>query len=323
MDSPQWKSETRGLGNWQEASYPATKREREMAHFEHNNASLYFEDLGEGPAIITTHGVNENTLYWSLPGVTDRLVQAGYRVISTDMRAHGRTFSTGEPKGYDVTTIGDDFGALADHLGLERFHLLTHATGGMAGINYAIRHHDRLLSLMSTDTGSATAPSDDAAEATDPDQTFERIDPRDHPLLSAMIKGQKMRDPHERLVLPRVSMTEHVFLNRLHASKYPEAAYAQLDCCLGLSEPGRMVEFMSSFYDNPDPKIAGLRGISCPCLVLLGEHDVIFIKPSQLMAREIPDVRHVVMKGLGHMTAVEDPDRLSAELIDFLKSTEA
>ena len=82
-----------------------------------------------------------------------------------------------------------------------------------------------------------------------------------------------------------------------------------------------MVEFMSSFYDNPDPKIAGLRQISCPCLVLLGEHDVLFIKPSELMAREIPNVRHVVMQGLGHMTAIEDPDRLAKELLDFLGST--
>ncbi len=293
-----------------------------MPHLQHNNAALYYEDLGEGPPIITTHGVNENTLYWSLPGVTDRLVQAGYRVISTDMRAHGRTISTADPKGYDVTTIGDDFQAIADHLGIDRFHLLTHATGGMAGVDYAIRHHERLLSLMSTDTGSATAPTPESAEATDPDQAFARIDPATHPLLAEMIAGQKAQDPNERLVLPRVPMLDHVFLNRIHTAIYPEAAYAQLDCLLGLSKPDQMVEFMSSFYDDPDPKIAGLRQISCPCLVLLGEHDVLFVKPSELMAREIPNARHVVMQGRGHMTAIEDPDSLAGELIDFLQSTE-
>lgn len=291
-----------------------------MAYFDHNNASLYYEDLGEGPAIITTHGVNENTLYWSLPGITDRLVQAGYRVISTDMRAHGRTLSTGEPKGYDAETIGDDFGALADHLGIDKFHLLTHATGGMAGVDYAIRHHDRLLSLMSTDTGSATAPTPESAAATDPGQKFDRIDPTTHPLLGGMIEGQKLRDPSVRFELPRIPMPDQVFLNRLHLSRYPEAAYAQLDCCLGLSKPSQMIEFMSSFYDNPDPQIAGLRRISCPCLILLGEHDVVFIGASELMAREIPDATHVVMKGRGHMTAIEDPDGLAAELITFLQS---
>jgi pimeloyl-ACP methyl ester carboxylesterase len=43
-----------------------------------------------------------------------------------------------------------------------------------------------------------------------------------------------------------------------------------------------------------------------------------FIGPSRLMAREIPYARHVVLDGLGHMTATEDPDRLTAELLDFL-----
>lgn len=294
-----------------------------MAYVTRGDAELYYEDLGEGPAIITTHGVNENTLYWSLPGITDRLVQAGYRVISTDMRAHGRTVCRGAHKGYDVDTMAEDFNAIADQLGLDRFHLLTHATGGMVGVHYAIRYHERLLSLMSTDTGSATAPLPESAEATDPGQVFERIDPRNHPLLAAMIAGQEARDPNQRVVLPRVEMPDQVFLNRLHASKYPEAAYAQLECVLNLSRGSQLVEFMSSFYDDPDPQIAGLRKISCPCLVLLGSHDVLFVKPSELMAREIPNARHVVMEGLGHMTALEDPDWLARELIDFLASIAA
>lgn len=292
-----------------------------MTYVMHGDAELYYEDVGQGPAIITNHGVNENTLYWSLPGITDRLVQAGYRVISTDMRAHGRTVCHGADKGYDVDTMAGDIDAIADHLGLDKFHLLTHATGGMVGMHYAIDRHERLLSLMSTDTGSSTAPLPESAEVTDPEQTFERIDPRDHPLLSAMIAGQQARDPNERVVLPRVEMPDQVFLNRLHASKYPEAAYAQLECVLNLSNnPPELIEFMSSFYDDPDPKIKGLRQIGCPCLVLLGSHDVLFVKPSELMAREIPNARHVVMEGLGHMTALEDPDWLARELIDFLAS---
>ena len=133
-----------------------------MPHFDRPGARLYYEEVGEGPAILTTHGVTENGLYWILPGVVDRLAQPGYRVISTDMRAHGGTRVTGEPHGYDVETLAADFGAVADHLGLERFHLLTHATGGMAGLRYAMRHSERLLSLMSTDTGSATLPTDAA-----------------------------------------------------------------------------------------------------------------------------------------------------------------
>ena len=55
-----------------------------------------------------------------------------------------------------------------------------------------------------------------------------------------------------------------------------------------------------------------------PTLVLIGEFDVTFLEPSELMAREIPDNRHVVMRGLGHMTAIEAPKWTAHELLDFL-----
>jgi pimeloyl-ACP methyl ester carboxylesterase len=52
--------------------------------------------------------------------------------------------------------------------------------------------------------------------------------------------------------------------------------------------------------------------------VLLGDADIMFIKPSELLARTIPNVKHVVLEGMGHMTAIEDPQRTSDELLGFL-----
>jgi pimeloyl-ACP methyl ester carboxylesterase len=40
------------------------------------------------------------------------------------------------------------------------------------------------------------------------------------------------------------------------------------------------------------------------------------------MAKEIPDVRHVIMPGLGHMTAIEDPKQFIDEVEDFLETVE-
>jgi pimeloyl-ACP methyl ester carboxylesterase len=287
-----------------------------MPYLERPGAQLYYEELGEGPAILTTHGVTENGLYWILPGIADRLAQAGYRVVSTDMRAHGRTRQSGEPRGYDVETIASDFGAIADHLGLPRFHLLTHATGGMAGLRFAMRHPERLLSLMSTDTGAATLPSDAAAEVTDPDASFEPS-PGLGELMAAAFRGQTWEAIHQS---GRDTARDNVFLNRMHAAQHPEAAFAMLEALQRRGDPDTLADFMSVFYDDPDPRIRDLRGISCPCLTLLGEHDVLFVKPSEQLAREIPNNRHVVLKGRGHMTALEDPDRTASELLDFLAS---
>jgi pimeloyl-ACP methyl ester carboxylesterase len=90
-----------------------------VAWLERGNVKIYYEDVGEGEPIITTHGLMEDGGYWSETGITAKLAER-YRVISMDMRGHGRTVVDGEPCGYDVATMGNDFGVLADELGLDR-----------------------------------------------------------------------------------------------------------------------------------------------------------------------------------------------------------
>ena len=45
---------------------------------------------------------------------------------------------------------------------------------------------------------------------------------------------------------------------------------------------------------------------------------MLFVKPSEQLAREIPNNRHVVLENRGHMTALEDPERTTSELLDFI-----
>lgn len=288
-----------------------------MPYLTLDNAKLFFDDQGSGTPIITTHGVSENGSYWSRPGVTERLVAAGYRVIDTDMRGHGRSVPLGDgDPGYDVASVAADFDRVADHLGLSRFHLLTHATGGMAGFHYAIENSDRLLSLMSTDSGSATMPSDEFA-----DEAFEqhKFEPRTAPFANPMADNRENQLIRKTLEGARLG-DGGPFLNRLNANPEADRCWAEVADILDASSSLHVAEFMRSFYTNPDPRITGLRGIKCPVLLLLGEHDVMFIKINELMARVIPGAKHVVMPGLGHMTAIEDAGGLTRELLAFLSN---
>ena len=289
-----------------------------MPFLDFDEASLYYTDHGEGEAIITLHGLSESGLYWTLPGITDRLVAVGYRVINMDMRGHGRTRVSGANRGFDVDTMADDIGRLADSLGLERFHLLTHATGGIVGFRYIMKCSGRLLSVMATDTGSATLPSDDFAALTDPDVEVPKINISDldegrH--LVAGFRGQTWDVIHAAV---RAGAREHIYFNRMHAAVNPESAFAMYEACGVGGNPDELADFVESFYNDLDPKIAGLRGIECPCLMMLGEYDVQFIKPAELVAREVPNCTHRVLEGRGHMLAFENPQQLGDELLAFL-----
>ncbi|MBI4767102.1 MAG: alpha/beta hydrolase [Deltaproteobacteria bacterium] len=289
-----------------------------MAYFQNNNVRIYYEDVGQGEPIIANHGLAEDTTYWSESGVTASLA-AKYRVISIDMRGHGRTVVEGEAKGYNEITMGEDFTALADHLKLGRFHLLSHATGGMVAARYGIRHSDRLLSLILTDTGSETLPTMFAAdghEVTEEEQEQLRI--LGDQLRQDWIKNQ----PPPPSYLQRKAnwrANPGVFTFKMAEHPYSDRMYEIMDDWGQRRNPWALMEFMQSFYTDPDPMVEGLRRIKCPTLLLIGEFDYVFLKPTELMAREIPDNRHVVLRGCGHMTALEAPKWTAHELLDFLE----
>ena len=97
------------------------------------------------------------------------------------------------------------------------------------------------------------------------------------------------------------------------------------DKALALMSAGNgknIAQFVRSFYNDPDPKIEGLKSISCPTLIISAELDWYFSEPSKLMAQHIPNNQHIDGKAMGHMTALEAPQWLAQQLTDFL-STQA
>jgi len=287
-----------------------------MAYFEHGKAKIYYEDVGQGEPILVNHGLSEDTGYWSETGITAALTER-YRVVSIDMRGHGRTIIEGETKGYDEKTMGADFDLLADHLGIDKFHLLSHATGGMYAARYGIRNSERLISLMLTDTGSETMPKmyhADGREITDEDRQVAQQ-------LAEQARRENPDPPTPTFEQRKAGWRANpgVFTFKMEQHPDSDKMFEVLDGFyqrrLSMEAMG---EFMGSFYNDPDPMREGLRQVKCPTLVLLGEYDIVFIEPSELMAREIPDNRHVVMPGVGHMTAIENPEGTIRELLDFL-----
>jgi len=278
-----------------------------MPFFQNKNVKIYYEDVGEGEPIIANHGLREDVTYWSETGVTAKLAEK-YRMISMDMRAHGRTIVDGEPYGFDADTMGNDFGDLADFLEIDKFHLLTHATGGMAGVRYAMTNSERLLSLMLTDTGSATIPGFYLDEANRPKPSEERD--------AAWAKWISTGSYDDVIKEMRRHSNEYLFKMDDHPNRDEMwKIYANFH---KHTDPQVNIKFYNEFYSDLSPRVKDLRKIKCPTLILLGEHDIVFLKPSEIMAKRIPDVRHVILDGVGHMTAIEDPKRTTTEILDFL-----
>ena len=83
-------------------------------------------------------------------------------------------------------------------------------------------------------------------------------------------------------------------------------------------DPKAVAKFQIDFYTDINPRARKLKKIKCPTLILLGEHDIVFLKPSEIMANKIPDNKHIILDGIGHMTAIENPKRTIEEIVKFL-----
>jgi pimeloyl-ACP methyl ester carboxylesterase len=110
------------------------------------------------------------------------------------------------------------------------------------------------------------------------------------------------------------------FLFKMDEHPQKENLWKTYESFIRASDPMVQGMFLQSFYADPNPMKEGLRQIKCPTLILIGEFDLAFLEPSKIMAEEIPDNRHVIMNGIGHMTAMEDPDGTIKEILDFLET---
>jgi len=275
-----------------------------MPVLQRDSARIYYEDIGCGEPIIAIHGLAQNSSFWSISGLSPALA-CKYRFISMDMRAHGRTAVADDSKGFNVETVVDDIEALADFLGFEHFHLLGHSTGGMAAVHLAMRSNDRLISLMLMDTSSATTLIAGNEQA--------RI--RFMERFAASFEDNSWDD-----IIAYTRKYPHPLFNGLDKQKDSEKIWRAVEIIMKQNDRISVGAFVRSFYTDPDPKIAALRQIKCPTLVLLGKLDKLMLEPSEIMAREIPGARHVLLEGVGHMSAIEAPERTLETILNFLET---
>jgi pimeloyl-ACP methyl ester carboxylesterase len=107
---------------------------------------LWLTDTGgTGTPVVLLHANTGIAVSWETQAAA--FSRAGYRVIAFDRRGWGKSMAD-SATGPQPGSVAGDLAALADHLGLDRFHLVGVAGGGFAAIDYAAWHPERLRSLV-------------------------------------------------------------------------------------------------------------------------------------------------------------------------------
>src|SRR3954452_1884568 len=120
-----------------------------------NDLDIGFEMRGSGPPLVIVHGAATTAAYTfgrQLPALV-----SAFQVILPDARGHGATrWDVG--RGFRAEWLVNDLASFVDALGLATFHLVGYSMGGMTALGYAVRHPERLRTLVVAGITTAREP---------------------------------------------------------------------------------------------------------------------------------------------------------------------
>jgi pimeloyl-ACP methyl ester carboxylesterase len=265
---------------------------RETGMAELNGARIYYEVAGEGDPLVLVHAGIADSRMWEdqLMAFADR-----YRVIRYDMRGFGMTAMVEGPFSHH-----EDLRALLDALDAERAHLVGCSMGGGAVLDFALEYPQKVGNLVLV--GSAVG-------GFGPD-----IDPprqRDE-ILAAEEAGD----------LERVSELEvQVWVDG--PGRFPEdvdASVRDLVREMNLIALRNEASGLGDEWELEPPAADRLPDVRAQTLLIIGDEDQPRVfAGADLLERELPNVRKVVMHGTAHVPNMERPEEFNRIVLDFLR----
>lgn len=239
------------------------------------------------PPIVLVRGLGTQLIEWS-PVLIDALVAGGLSVTVFDNRDAGRSSKLAHD--YALSDMADDVVALADALGIGRFHLFGISLGGMVAQLVAIRHPQRVRCLFSVMSSSGN-----------PDLPRSSATVRERLTASARTRTGRIRlDADNRAVWGSPGYPE------TEAERW-QAAEAVYDRCYFPEGVAR--QLLAAVEDGS--RVARLAGIRVPALVIHGADDVLILpEHGEDTARAIPGAEFQLVAGMGHNI----PDALAPDI---------
>jgi pimeloyl-ACP methyl ester carboxylesterase len=260
--------------------------------FAHNGSlRVYYESVGEGPAVLLIMGQGMSLeAGWR----TTELLASRFRVLSFDNRDMGRSDRSLWP--YLVAQMAGDAVAVLDAAEEEQAHVYGISLGGMVAQEVALRHADRVSSLVL----GATTPGGPHAI------------PHDPQVLTFFARVGAMGPEEAEWAAVPYSYGEHT--RRLRGDRIAEDIARRLR-----HSPDALAYLHQVAAAASHSTQRRLGDLAVPTLVVHGEQDMLQSPDNaRLLASSIPGAELMLWPDAGHLYVTDEPEADRA-IADFLE----
>lgn len=254
-----------------------------MPYYENQGAQLYYEESGQGKPLIFLHGASLDMCQWKRQ---IEYFSSSYRVIALDARGHGK--SSLPPGNVSPDVFWQDVVAMMDFLCIPKAIICGLSMGGHVAIQAAINAGERVERII---------------------------------LIGAVCTNQF--NYYEKIVLP---------INRFSLRLMPMSWIAwSISIGMGNFNPEAKVyvrKAVGSLNHDAFNRVwkavtsmesrKGLSKITCPTLILIGDHDSMTRRQQQYIHEHIRNSNLVTIKDAHHGTNLDNPEQVEQEIEKFL-----
>jgi pimeloyl-ACP methyl ester carboxylesterase len=233
-----------------------------VSYLDRDGVSIYYEvhgpESGQTPLLLS-HGYSDTTLMWepNLPALAkDR------KVITWDMRGHGRSASPDDQSLYTEDLSVGDMAALLDECGVEKAAIGGLSLGGYLSLSFRLRYPERVAALLLFSTGP----------------------------------GYRRDEPRAGWNAMAIKSAERFEQKGLEGGFLPgDERVSQHESAAGLARAARGI-----LTQHHPAVIESLPDIAVPTLIIVGAGDKAYLDAADVMEAKIPGAVKLVVQNAGH-----------------------
>ena len=245
-----------------------------------NGARLWYDESGDGQAVLLLHGGLGDSGLWE---PVAPLLAKRFRTIRTDLRFYGRSTGPAVPWSWQDDAIG-----VLDALGVERAAIVGLSLGGKLALDIALAYRDRLWAVAGVAPGLGGHDGDAYTE--EHEARYEAAEDKRTAMMEIDFEVWAPLGADDRI--------RQLWHATPDANPLPDGVEPR-------EPPGA-------------PAKERLGDLAVPTLVVTARHDPPgFREIGPLVERDAPDARHVEIDS-DHYVTLREPELLSGVLLDFL-----